>query len=89
MAEAKKRKKYTLYYCSAPTGYGWEQEYDRLDECESFINMMRHEYSCEISLWDNTLHDYVYWRRCFMRKPEVDLLHKTGRDMRTKTRQWK
>lgn len=87
--ETKKKKKYTLYYCSGPTGYGWREDYDRLNECEAFINEMRREVTCEVSLWDNTINDYIYWRRCMCYTPEVDLLHCVVRDMRTKTKRMK
>jgi hypothetical protein len=30
-------KKYYVSYASGATGYGWEHEYDRLDEFEDFV----------------------------------------------------
>lgn len=35
--------KYSVSYCSGATGFGWEQDYDRLDEFEDFIDEMRME----------------------------------------------
>ena len=86
---AKEHKKYTLSYCSGATGYGWKSDCDRLDECESFIDELRSEYTANVSLWDNTTHEYVYRKKALTYKPDIDLLYKFGRDMRTKTRQWK
>lgn len=79
-------KKYILSYASGATGFGWEEEYDRLEEFEAFVNEMRHEYTARVTVWDNTLNAFVFWKDCLESKPETDMLHDIFRDMRTKTR---
>lgn len=81
--------KYSVEYCSAPTGYGWRQEYDRISEFERFVNQMRREPTADISVWDNELGDFVFWKRAFRYEPDIDMLHSVCRDLRTKTRKMK
>ena len=82
-------KKYTVSYCSGATGYGWEQEYDRLDEFESFVDYIRQEYTAYLDVWDNTLHDFIFLKRVLTYTPEIDLLQRHDRDMRTTSRKRK
>lgn len=82
-------KKYSVSYCSGATGYGWKQEYDRLDEFESFIKEMRNEYTCEISVFDHELGDFIYWKRALCYEPEVNVMFNLFRDLRTTTRRMK
>lgn len=82
-------KKYLLSYTSGSTGYGWEMEHDRIDEFEGFVDEMRYVYTARVTVWDNDLKDFIFWKDCLSYKPETDLLHAWGRDMRTKTRKWK
>ena len=88
-AFTKAEKKYTVWYTSGATGYGWKEEYDRLDEFESFIDQMRNNYTAKVHVWDKTLQDFIFWKDCLSYKPDIDMLGKFGRDMRAKTRQWK
>lgn len=80
--------KYIVSYSSGSTGYGWEREYDRLDEFEDFINECRHSYTAQIRVWDVTLQKCIFWKRLSW-KPEVDMLHNILRDMRTTDRKTK
>lgn len=82
-------KKYAVDYCSGATGFGWSQEYDRLDEFESFINEMRTEYTASVRVYDRDLEDFVFWKDCLTYTPKIDLLGNCLRDMRTKTRNMK
>jgi hypothetical protein len=82
-------KKYVVDYCSGATGYGWSKEYDRLDEFESFIDEMRREITAHVSVWDNTLKDFIFYKRALCYEPETDMLKAIDRDMRTKNRKWK
>lgn len=82
-------KKYRVYYCSAPTGYGWEQEYDRISEFESFVNEMRREPTAEVSVWDAELGDFIFWKRAMRYDPCIDMLRGSSRDLRTTTRKAK
>lgn len=81
-----KKKKYVVSYCSAPTGYCWTQEHDRLSEFEAFIDEMRMTPSAAVDVWDRELEDYIFWKDCFA-KPKIDMLRSGHRDMRTKSRQ--
>lgn len=85
----KKEKKYTVWYTSGATGFGWEKEYDRLNEFESFIDQMRKEYTASVQVWDAQLEDFIFWKDCLTFKPSIDLLATFTRDMRTKNRKWK
>ena len=88
MANNRHSKKYTVDYCSGATGYGWSQEYDRLDEFESFIDEMRHEYTACVSVWDNQLNDFIFYKRTLCFEPHIDMLKAFDRDLRTKDRKW-
>ncbi len=81
-------KKYTVHYCSGATGYGWTADYDRLDEFESFVDEMRHEYTASLKVWDNTLKDFIFYKRALSMYPETDMLKAMDRDLRTKDRKW-
>ena len=81
-------KKYSVSYYSVTTGYGWQDEFDRLAEFESFIDEMRRKPSASISVWDNELHEYIFDKDAFC-KPDVDMLRSLFRDMRTKNRKMK
>ena len=83
------KKKYSVTYTSGATGYGWKEEYDRLDEFESFVDNMRREYTACVIVWDETLQDFIFWKDCLTFTPDIDLLGNSNRDMRTKTREWK
>ena len=86
---AKQHKKYSVSYCSAPTGYGWTQEYDRVSEFESFVDEMRREPTADLSVYDNDLGDFIFWKRAMRYDPDIDMLRSSCRDLRTKTRKMK
>lgn len=81
-------KKFIVDYASANTGYGWTREFDRLEEFEGFIKESRGERYVLISVWDNTLGNFIYYRRNSL-QPDVDMLSNLFRDMRTTTREAK
>ena len=81
--------KYSVSYCSAPTGYGWEQKYDRISEFESFVNEMRRVPTAEVIVYDYELGDFIFWKRAMRYDPDIDMLHSVCRDLRTKTRKMK
>ena len=81
--------KYTVTYTSGSTGYGWTEEYDRLADFEYFVDQMRDEYTAYITVFDNRLEEFIFWKDCLTFKPRIDMLHEFGRDMRTRTRHWK
>ena len=82
-------KKYTVYYCSGATGFGWTAHHDRLDEFESFVDEMRHEYTAHVSVWDSTLKEFIFYKWALSYNPETDMLKEIDRDMRTTTRRMK
>ena len=81
-------KKYSVSYTSGATGYGWDQEFDRLDEFEDFINEMRNVYTAAVRVWDNELKTFIFWKRA-LSEPTTDMLSDMFRDMRTTTRKVK
>lgn len=79
-------KKYSVSYVAGSTGYGWEHEYDRIDEFEDFVNEIRDEYTARLLVWDNEIEKFIFWKDCLTYKCKIDLLHSYDRDLRTKTR---
>lgn len=79
-------KKYSVTYVAGSTGYGWEHEYDRIDEFEDFVNHIRNEYSAHLTVWDNEIEEFIFWKNCLTYKCKIDLLHSNARDLRTKSR---
>lgn len=79
-------KKYVVDYVSGSTGYGWQHEYDRLDEFEDFVERMIHNYTASVRVWDNDIQKFIFWKDCLNYKPSIDMLHDYFRDMRTNTR---
>jgi hypothetical protein len=69
-------KRYVVSYCSAPTGYSWRREFDRLSEFKSFIDEMRRTPSAAVDVWDNKLEDFIFWKDCFVTKPSIDKMRK-------------
>lgn len=82
-------KKYSVTYTSGATGYGWHEEYDRVEEFESFVNEIRHDYTARLTVWDNELEDFIFWKDCLTYTCKIDMLHSYNRDLRTKTRKAK
>lgn len=80
-------KKYYVSYTSGPTGYGWEREYDRLDEFEDFIRGISR--TAYIFVYDNELGETIYRKDILDDKPTIDLLSAPLRDFRYKTRTYK
>ncbi len=83
------RKKYTVDYASGATGYGWSEEFDRLEEFEDFIKEMRSEYTARVTVWDNELGDFVFWKDVLTYECRIDMLKSYDRDFRTTTRRIK
>lgn len=82
-------KKYSVTYVAGSTGFGWEDEFDRLDEFEDFIDAMREEYTAAVSVWDNEARKFIFKKKVLTLKCEIDFLHSWDRDMRTTTRKKK
>lgn len=82
-------KKYTVNYTSGATGYGWEKKYERLDEFEDFINEKRKDYTARVTVWDEELEDFIFWKDTLTWDCEVDILKDSNRVCRTITRRRK
>lgn len=76
-------KKYVVNYYSGSTGYGRSKEYDRLDEFEDFVDEMRREYTARVTVWDESVHEFIFWKDCLSYKPYIDKLSDPFRDRRT------
>lgn len=82
-------KKYTLSYCSGATGFGWDEEYDTLNEFEYFVDDTRKEFTAQVKVFDRSIKKFIYWKDCLSYDPYIDMLHDSDRDMRTTTRKRK
>lgn len=82
-------KKYTLSYTSGATGFGWSHDYDRLEEFESFVKEESTDYTARVTVWDEELGKFVYWKNCLTHEPRIDMLSDLFRDFRTTTRKMK
>lgn len=82
-------KKYVVSYCSGATGYGWDKEYDRLEDFEDFINEKRKDYTAKVTVFDNTLKKFIFWKNTLTYNIKIDMLHNFSRDMRTINRKRK
>ena len=81
-------QKYQVSYYSITTGYGWQDEFDRLADVESIIDEMRRKPSASVDVWDSELQEFIFSKDAFC-KPDIDMLRCQFRDMRTKNRKMK
>ena len=63
-----------------------DKKYDRLDEFEYFVNEMRNDCAARITVWDEELQDFVFWKDAFKWNCRIDSLKGVERDCRTTTR---
>lgn len=82
-------KKYSVTYVAGSTGYGWEHEYDKIEEFEDFVDEIRKEYTASLTVWDNEIQEFIFWKKCLTYKCKIDMLHSYARDLRTTTRKRK
>ena len=88
MSKNTTQKKYSVTYASGCTGFGWEDDYDRIDEFEHFVDEYRKESTVYLTVYDHHLGDFIFFKRA-LHTPEVDMLHGFNRDLRTRTRKAK
>lgn len=81
-------RKYSVAYASS-TGFGWEREYDRIDEFEDFVDEIRNEYTARLTVWDNQIKQFLFWKNCLTYNCKIDMLHSCDRDLRTLDRKRK
>lgn len=81
-------EKYTVSYASGATGFGWEQNFKRLEDFEYFLKEKRYDRTAVLTVWDNEKEVFVFWKDAFS-EPTVDMLANIFRDFRTTTRQRK
>jgi hypothetical protein len=80
-------KKYSVSYTNGASGYGWNKEYDRLNEFEDFITTVsRTSYVC---VYDNEIDEIIYEKDVLDDKPSIDFLHAPLRDFRFKSRTYR
>lgn len=66
-------KKYSVSYTNGASGYGWDKEYDRLNEFEDFVTTVsRTSYVC---VYDNEIGEIIYKKDALDDKPSIDFLH--------------
>lgn len=70
----KKEKRYSVSYTSGATGYGWEIQTDDIEEVRDIVNSdsFGRNYTSYVTVWDNVLHDFIFWKRCLDYKPEIN-----------------
>ena len=66
--------RFHIYYCSGATGYGWEKETDSIREARGIAHSddFGRNYTAEVSVWDEVIKDFIYWKRVLRYKPEID-----------------
>jgi len=79
-------EKYSVDYISAPTGYGWEKEVKTLEEVITLIDGLTKEPTTKITVFDRTLHDYIFYKDAYQYEPSIDIIFNGIRDFRTTTR---
>ena len=78
--------KYNVVYVNGPTGFGWDEDFERLDEVEEIVNYYYSNYSTAIHVFDYVQDKFIFWKDVLTYKPSIDDLHRSDRDYRTKTR---
>lgn len=86
MKRRNKMRKYSVSYASGSTGFGWEHEYDKVEEFEEFIDEEKKDVTARVTVWDNELNAFIFWKDCLTFECRIDLLHSFDRDLRTRTR---
>ena len=85
-APERNKMKYSVGGGGGATGYGWRQEFDRLEDFEGWLNSMRREYTAHITVWDASRKDFIFWKDVLTFTPSIDDLQRVDRDYRTKTK---
>lgn len=61
--------------------------YNTIKEVKRYLNCIDDKYYPEVSVWDNELNDFIYFKFALSSKPETDLIFTNPKsDLRTKTR---
>lgn len=79
-------KKYIISYVSGATGYGWEEKVNTIEEVENIVNEFKNIYTAKLSVFDNQLDDFIYYKFSLESKPQVDFIYNYKRDLRVKDR---
>lgn len=77
--------KYTINYTGSSC-YGWTEKVNTIKEVKYILEGIEDKYYCKISVFDNQLNDFVYWKDILTSKAETDLINNLKSDLRTKTR---
>lgn len=68
--------RYHISYTSGATGYGWNEETDSIEDVRHIVNsdsFGRH-YTAFVSVWDEVIKDFIFYKRCLTYKAETDLV---------------
>ncbi len=77
--------KYEVVYVSGATGFGWTEYANNIKKVEWLLEGIATTHTAQVRVWDNELEDFIFYKRA-LSSPEVDLIHNSRRDLRTKTR---
>ena len=72
--------------CTGTNGYGRTEKAKTIQEVKYIIEGIEDKYYYKISVFDNQLNDFIYWKDILTSKAETDLINNLKSDLRTKTR---
>ena len=65
-------KKYIINYESGATGSGWSKKVDTIKEVTYIIEELKDNYSAHITVFDNSIQDFIFWKNCLTYKFDID-----------------
>lgn len=66
--------RYQMTYTSGATGFQREENFKTKAAVAAGIQEVRHIYSAEVRIWDNSLEDFVFVKPCLSVHPTVNML---------------
>lgn len=66
--------RYTIDYCSAPTGYGWREKTDSITEVKKIVRSESYGrcITASVSVWDSKVKDFIFDKDAMCYKPRID-----------------
>ena len=71
---------YTVSYTSGPTGFGWDQEVNTIEEVKYLIECLRKEYTAMVTVYSEKHEDFIFYKECLHYKPEIDYIYTAYND---------